>query len=293
MDTSSLTTFSADKIRALTGLTRTALTTLLTVAVPELLSRRSQAQAQQSGRKRQIGGGRKRLLTPEQEVLLTLVYLRHNVCHTVVGQLFGVSADVSETTFAEVVAVLRDVCPSDRYNAQKRWQKGEPSWKPETIDKIIVDSFETPIPRPSQDEAQRRLYSGKKKRHTLKSQIVTDASGEILEVTLGERGPMSDKKLYEASGAGQRYPAAKKHGDLGYLGTAGVEVPHKKPKKGELTPEQKAENRVFSSSRVHVEHGIRRVKAFRVARDEFRLGLGLFPMVISAVVGLAQLNRLS
>ncbi|GBC81626.1 hypothetical protein HRbin10_00738 [bacterium HR10] len=41
-----------------------------------------------------------------------------------------------------------------------------------------------------------------------------------------------------------------------------------------------------------VEHGIRRVKGWRILRDEYRLPLGSFPMVASAVVGLIQFSRI-
>jgi len=161
-----------------------------------------------------------------------------------------------------------------------------------TIDKVIVDSFETPVPRPSDYEAQRRVYSGKKKDHTLKTQVVSDGEGEILEVRAGYRGPQSDKRVYEQSDVSNRYKRATKQADLAYKGIKGVKTPHKKPKGKELTEKQKEENRAFSSSRVRVEHGIRRIKSFRIVRDEFRLGFGLFGMVVSTVVGLVQLNRL-
>ena len=280
------------KLRALFGLTRSALSALLEETLPEMLRRRQQAQEQRADRKRAVGGGRTRRLKPYQEVLLTLLYLRHNVSHAVVAELLGVSADTSENTFHEVVSVLRDVCPSQRWEAQKRWKKGEPSWRPEEADRILIDSFETPVSRPSDNALQRRVYSGKKKRHTLKSQVVSDAEGEIAEIEPGHRGPVSDKKLYEGSGVSERYPKAAKKGDLGYQGAEGVEVPHKKPKKGQLTEEQKEENRLHASARVRVEHGIRRIKGFRILRDEYRLALGLFPMVAHAVVGLVQLNRI-
>ncbi len=164
-----LSTFPGDTVRALTGMTPSALQQLFDKVTPEILKWRLQAQKEQPNRKRGTGGGRRRRLSTEQEILLTLVHLRHNVAHAMVGQLFGVSADTSENTFAEVVAVLRDVCPSGKYDADKRWKKGEPSWHPDTVGKVIIDSFETPVPRPSGDEAQRRVYSGKKKRHTLKA----------------------------------------------------------------------------------------------------------------------------
>lgn len=292
MNLTELTKYPEDKVRALVGLTPQALGALLLTVLPEIERRRRQQQADKPQRKRQTGGGRKRLLKPYQEVLLTLIYSRHNVAFAIVGVMFGVSADVAENTFHEIVAVLRDLCPANRYEAEKRWTKKEPSWKPCPLDQLLVDSFETPVPRPSEKEKQKRLYSGKKKRHTLKTQIITDSTGEIQDISPGHRGPLSDKRLYEASTVAATYPTAHKQGDLGYLGLAGVAVPHKKPRGGELTDAQKEANRQFASVRVRVEHGIRRVKAFRIVRDEYRLGTGLFGMIASATVGLVQLIRL-
>jgi len=85
---------------------------------------------------------------------------------------------------------------------------------------------------------------------------------------------------------------SEKKGDLAYKGTPDVEVPHKKPRGGELTAEQKEENRGLASIRVQVEHGIRRVKGFKIVRENYRHALGLFPMVASADVGLVHLNRI-
>jgi len=287
-----LKTFPPDKVRALLGVTPAALAELLYAALPVLVARRREAQAARKNRKRAVGGGRARRLSPAQEVLLTLVYLRHNVAHALVGQMFDVSADTSENTFHEVVAVLRDVCPSRRWDAEKKWSKSEPSWEPDKMDQIIVDSFETPISRPSLDDAQRRVYSGKKKRHTVKTQVVTDKTGEIQEVDAGHRGPMADKKLYERSGVAARYAEARKQGDLGYQGVTGMDLPHKKPRGGALSDEQREGNRQHASVRVHVEHGIGRIKGFRILREDYRLALGLFGMIAHAVVGLVQLNRI-
>jgi len=292
MNLSELNRYPKDKVRALFGLTPAALGDLLGVALPEIARRRLQEQVNKPNRKRRVGQGRKRLLKPYQEVLLTLVYLRHNVAFCVVGLLFGVSADVAENTFHEIIGVLKDVCPANRYAAEKRWTKQEPSWKPEEVDKVIVDSFETPIPRPSLEPKQRAFYSGKKKDHTLKTEILTDLTGEILDVDPGYRGPKSDKKLHEGSTLAAAFPNATLKGDLAYQGLPGGSVPHKKPRGGELTPQQKEENRAFSSVRVRVEHSIRRVKAFRMVRDEYRLATGLFARHCRCVVGLVQLLSL-
>ena len=293
MNLTHLQRFSKSRVKAMFGLTPAALGQLLATLLPVLLQKRRQSQERRPDRKRAVGGGRTRGLAPYQEVLMTLVYLRHNVSHEVVGGLFGVSADTSENTFHEVVALLREVCPSERWEAQKRWQKGEPTWTPHKKDHVLIDSFETPVRRPSLPEAQRRVYSGKKKRHTLKTQVLSDVQGEVLSIDPGHRGPMSDKKVYEQSNVEQQFPQAKKQADLGYQGVAGMILPHKKPKGAELTSEQKEQNQALASVRVHVEHGIRRIKGWRILREDYRLALGLFPLIAHAVVGLVQLNRLA
>ena len=190
-------------------------------------------------------------------------------------------------------ASSHDVCPANRWEAEKRWTKKEPSWKPEDVDQVIVDSFETPVPRPSIEPKQRALYSGKKKDHTLKTELLTNLKGDILDVDAGYRGPKSDKKLHEHSQVAKQFANATVKGDLAYKGVAASEVPHKKPRGGELSAQQKQANREFSSVRVRVEHSIRRVKAFRMVRDEYRLATGLFSRSCRCVVGLVQLLSLT
>ncbi len=114
MNLRQLQCYPKDRVRALFGLEPAALGQLLATALPQLLTRRYAEQKEKPKRKRAVGGGRSRKLAPYQEVLLTLVYLRHNVSHAVAGEMFGVSADISERTFAEVVLLLRDVCPAHR-----------------------------------------------------------------------------------------------------------------------------------------------------------------------------------
>ena len=137
-------------------------------------------------------------------------------------------------------------------------------------------------------------YSGKTRRHTLKTQIVTDKHGEVLAIEPGHPGPWSDKTLYAQSVAAGQYPRAARRADLTYHGVPEMLLPHKRKrgKAGEkakaLTLEQKAQNRHQASQRVYVEHGVRRCKAWRIPRDEFRLGRGLSPLVVLATVGLVH-----
>ena len=110
----------------------------------------------------------------------------------------------------------------------------------------------------------------------------------------GHRGPKADIRVYEESGVDSQFPNADKLGDKGYQSQAHPQIisPHKKPKGGELTSEQRLENRQIAQQRIYVEHSIRRIKGWRILREDYRLGAGLFPMIAGAVVGLVQLDRI-
>lgn len=69
-------------------------------------------------------------------------------------------------------------------------------------------------------------------------------------------------------------PAMGLFQDTGFQGyhPAGVPIdqPKKKPRGGELTAEEKAENKVISSIRMVIEHSIAGVKRCRIVKDVFR-----------------------
>lgn len=291
--------FSTPQIKALFGFHPAILAEILFRVLPELERRRATRLAQRQNRKRPYldNDGRPREVTPLHKVLMTLIYLRHNVSHTVVGAMLDFSADVSEDAFAEVLPILRDLFPKEKWEAEKRHRGAESKWNPEQIDCLIIDSFETPVTRPSLNDRQKRTYSGKQKEHTIKTQVISDGQGDVLDVDAGHRGPKADIKLYEESRVRERLPAALRdkpiYGDKAYADQKHPELttPTKKPKGGELTPEQKERNRAISKQRVRVEHGIRRVKGFRILRDQYRMARGIFPMVASAVVGLIHFSR--
>ena len=67
--------------------------------------------------------------------------------------------------------------------------------------------------------------------------------------------------------------------------------PKKKPKGGELTPQEKEANRRISRVRVRVEHSIAGVKVFRVTRDVYRnLRTDFEDMVMETACGLHNLR---
>lgn len=65
--------------------------------------------------------------------------------------------------------------------------------------------------------------------------------------------------------------------------------PQKKPKGGELTERQKLSNRRFSSERVVVEHGIGKMKIWRMAAERFRNKPRTHTVMLKNVAGLHNL----
>jgi hypothetical protein len=81
--------------------------------------------------------------------------------------------------------------------------------------------------------------------------------------------------------------------DLGFVGfekkyeCKKLFLPHKKPKKQELTSEQKAENKQLASERVIVEHSIAGLKRYRILSDRLRMhDLNLYNQVLGICAGL-------
>lgn len=289
-----LNMFPENRIKSLFGLEPDTLAQVIIKVLPVLEQQREFRLRNSPQRKRRYvkGDGRPPEMKPIHKLLMTLLYLRHNTSATMVGQMFGFSADsVEKNALPEVLALLKELFPAERWEAVQR-HRGE-KWNPDSVDKIIVDSFETPIPRPSDNDRQKRVYSGKKKRHTLKTQIITDQKGTILDVSSGHRGPKSDVKIWNETALPDELQEKPKIGDKAYIGAKKpTQTPKKKPKGGELTDEQKAANKLISQERIYVEHSIRKVKGFRVVRDEYRLAQGIFPTVVSAIVGLIQFSDL-
>lgn len=136
---------------------------------------------------------------------------------------------------------------------------------------VVMDVTETPIERSQQ--RQRQFYSGKKKRHTLKCQVLIDqSSGAVICLFFG-KGSQHDFKLFQASGV-RLHPETESLQDKGYQGIQKLHLnsrlPVKKPKGGALSPADKAKNRALAEERIGIEHVNRRLKIFRILAERYR-----------------------
>lgn len=257
--------------RHLTGLTVTAFDALAADVVPAAEAARRKA-LDRPDRERAIGAGGEFGLTTADQVLLAVVWLRQYPTQEVLGFLFGVSDSTALRAVRRCLPVLeragRDTMRMPDPGPGRR--KKLPALLADTPGlAVVIDSFEQRTHRPKR--RQRAYYSGKKKTHTLKSQVgVDEDSGRVVDVSDTVPGPWADIKLLKKSRLLKRLPGGVGGiGDLAYVGIADLHpaglgaAPRRKPRGQDRPPEDRRYNRAFSRRRVVVEHTIGRLRRFR------------------------------
>lgn len=210
--------------------------------------------------------GAKPALDIEEQVLVTLEYWREYRTYFHIATSWG----VSEPTICRIVHRIESELIQSRMfrlPGKKALLKGDLS-QPEVV---VMDVTETPIERPKRK--QKEFYSGKKKRHTLKSQlIINQETGEIICTFFG-KGRCHDFALFKASGV-HFHPETQSLQDSGYQGInqfhSNSYTPKKKPKTRELSTLEKDYNRALAKERISIEHINRRLKIFKIFGDRYR-----------------------
>jgi len=278
---------SPKAFRQLTGITPVVFDRLL----EDLTPRHEQAEARRKdrpGRQRKPGAGRKHALDLSDRLLMLLIYYRTYTTHAFLGFLFGVDDSAVGRNINPLQPLLAGICriPERRVRLD-----------PEDIRELFFDATERPTRRP--ERGQREFYSGKKKRHTIKTQVVvvrrTKPPGagrkprrvRIAAVSESFPGRTHDKKIDDRTRVVSPRDA-KRTGDTAYIGT-GLKTPARKPRGGVLTAAQKAENRRVSRRRVVAEHGIGKMKVWRVAAERYRNPVGRHTLIMKNVAGLHNL----
>lgn len=225
-------------------------------------------------RKIKKGGGRQYLLAFEEIIAMLLLYTRAYVTHVFLSALF----DTHESGICRYFARLRPSVESV-FNLPTR----NTDLSEEEILMLVVDATEQRTERRKKGGG----YSGKKKAHTIKTQIVVDKKGNIIHISKSVPGNIHDKKLFDKSKV--KLPDNAK-GDLGYLGT-NITLPVKSSKLHPLTQRQRDRNKRFSQKRIIVEHVFASLKSFRILAERFRGSLTNYHQYFLIVCGLRNLAR--
>jgi hypothetical protein len=226
--------------------------------VEDVLPKYAEAEEARLGRpdrKRAIGAGHPFTLKARDQILLTVVWLRvaSRPVHEVLGYLFGVSDSVVSRIIGRLVPVLeqagRDSMRMPDPGRKRRKHLDDLLEETPQL-AVVIDSFEQKVQRPPDHDEQKRYFSGKKKMHTLKSQITVDEeTGLIADVSDSVPGPTADIKLLEQSGLMARLPEGVVGiGDLAYVGidqlhpTGLGACPRRKPRGKPRPPEDVAKH---------------------------------------------------
>lgn len=224
--------------------------------------------------------GRNFKLDLEEMILMVLLYYRSYTTQLFVGVLFGIDESRVCRLIQRLEPLIEEVFRIPKTRTLKR----------EDVEQLI-DATEQTIERPKQ--GQEAYYSGKKKRHTLKTEIRTNLRGKILHVSGSYPGSTHDFKIHK-----QEPPLKKRvrgYMDSAYQGIEefhpDTEIPFKKPRGGDLNEEEKQYNTALSRIRVKVENVLAQIKVFRILSDRFRNKRCRYTIKFKIIAGIVNLKN--
>jgi hypothetical protein len=243
---------------------------------------------------RNIGAGRPFDLKVRDRFVMLLVYYKLYITYTLSGFLFN----LDQSNVCRDISILEPLIerciplPKKLYRRTRRLRTiGEveeyfPGFK------AFVDSTEQEIPRPKNKKKRKNYYSGKKKKHTVKSQYMVNNQGLILHKPRHEKGKKHDYGVYKHSHPVTPSQVESVVVDLGYLGiqkdfpTVKSVLPYRKKRKSELSMEERRYNKKHAKLRIVVEHTICRIKKFGIIGSKFRNRLRRYDVISNIVSGL-------
>lgn len=244
----------------------------LTVKIEPLFKEVEFKRLNRPNRKRTIGAGNKRKLSVHQAFFMLCLYYRTYSNHIFLGMIMGIDDSNVGRYFKVLTPLLAGIfkLPERKIDMSQ-----------EEILELIIDATE--------QETERREgtgYSGKKKKNTIKTQVIVNTKGVIKAVSRSVKGNVHDKKLYDQTRA-YTIVKVKRKGDLAYLGTS-CQTPFKKPRNGALSDAQKIFNKHFSKERVVVEHTLATLKQYRILTYRFRNTIKTYNLIFKNIAGLVN-----
>jgi DDE superfamily endonuclease len=269
--------------RGLTGMTPAEFERLLNafLTAADRLRRASRTTRRGQPRRRAAGAGHPHRHDSRHRLLLALVWLRVYPTYELLGFFFGLHKRNAQLNVRDALTVLDtlDDFPFDR-PSRDRQTLGSLSGVMAAFPAVraLIDSKEQRVNRPQGYDAQKPYYSGKKKAHTVKTQVVVDPCGRIEAVSDSVPGGANhDLPLLCGSGVLEQLAAGEgAMVDKGYVGVkkyypdVPVVIPFKASRGHPLTEGQKEYNRAVARCRIVVEHTMAQLNRFTVLRQVFR-----------------------
>ena len=217
---------------------------------------------------RQSKGGPKPKLAIEDILLMTLTYYRDYPTFFSLGNMFGIDESNAYRWVIWTESIL-----SQAFDGIVDIQLLD-----ETCEQL-VDVTECTIQRPKDYDLQREYYSGKKKTHTIKAQIIMNEKDKKIISVYFDKGSVHDFKIFKNTTT--ELPRTLHFlADSGYQGILDYfensMTPKKKSKNNSLTDQDKELNKLISSIRISVEHINCQLKIFRILSERYRSRINTF-----------------
>lgn len=246
-------------------------------------------------RKRNVGAGRPFKLDLKDRFLMLLIYYRLYITYTLAGFLFDLDQSNICRDIQKIEKLIRQCLPIPQkiYNITKRLKTLQEveQYFPGFL--AFIDSTEQQIPRPVDKRRRTIYYSGKKKRHTIKTQLMVNNRGFIIHKLGYKKGRRHDYDIYKKN----RHATPKQVVNVFDLGYLGVEkdfpqqissIPNRKERNLQLSQKQKEFNKNHSKKRIVIEHTICRLKKYRIFAEVFRNRLNKHNNISEIVSGLVN-----
>jgi hypothetical protein len=193
---------------------------------------------------------------------MLLVYYKLYITNALTGFLFDLDQSNvhRDIRYMEPIVSSCIPLPLKLYNVTRRLRTVEeveiyfPGFK------AFIDCTEQEIPIPKDKKRKQEYYSGKKKRHTVKTQYMVNKKGKILHKSKHhKKGRQHDYTVYKDEHP-VTPPNVKNYYDLGYVGIekdfpdVKAVLPVKKKRNIELTKKEKRYNKRHRRQRVIIEH---------------------------------------
>lgn len=224
------------------------------------------------------GGGRNPSLCIEDLLLMTLKYYREYPTFSSLGLIFGIDKSNAFRWIIKIENMLTNIF-ENIINIEVKCDDFNKKGKEITVSEKLVDVTECTIQRPKNSELQVYYYSGKKKKHTIKIQLIVDEKTKEIVSIAFDAGSIHDFLLFKNTTKNLN-KLISFLADSGYQGITNIfknsMIPKKKSKYNPLTNQDKELNKLISSIRITIEHVNCQLKIFRILSEKYRSRIKTF-----------------
>lgn len=295
------------KFQRTVGLTFEQFNLLIIRLTPHWEKAEAERKARKS-RKREVGGGHPyKFASLEEKVLIVLLYYKLYLTQEFLGMIVELDqANISRLLKKMLPLIEKAADPTlqtflanaKQEYVDQRLQQRINNWReflnkyPDLKD-VSTDATEQECFRSQNYDQQKKHYSGKKKQHSLKTQVSVSSRGKFLDISNTYPGSVHDKSIIDIEETVLRFPEkTAQRFDSGYQGLIKdhpkhyIILPCKKPRLEELSPLAKEFNQVNSKRRVIVENAICRLKQFKILDFFYRGSIDSYNQIVRNIASI-------